>query len=54
MDFGRLLTAMVTPFDKNNRIDLNITSQLVEHLLANGSEGLVVAGTTGGVSHVKS
>ncbi|WP_073201930.1 4-hydroxy-tetrahydrodipicolinate synthase [Gracilibacillus kekensis] len=47
MDFGRLLTAMVTPFDTNNRMDLNITTELVEHLLATGSEGLVVAGTTG-------
>ncbi|SFM31297.1 4-hydroxy-tetrahydrodipicolinate synthase [Gracilibacillus orientalis] len=47
MDFGRLLTAMVTPFDENNRIDLNITTQLIEHLIATGSEGLVVAGTTG-------
>ncbi len=47
MDFGRLLTAMVTPFDDNNQMDLNITTELVEHLLATGSEGLVVAGTTG-------
>jgi 4-hydroxy-tetrahydrodipicolinate synthase len=47
MDFGRLLTAMVTPFDENNRIDLNITTQLIEHLIATGSDGLVVAGTTG-------
>ncbi|MGP4040243.1 4-hydroxy-tetrahydrodipicolinate synthase [Gracilibacillus sp. D59] len=47
MDFGRLLTAMVTPFDQNNRMDLNITTQLIEHLIATGSDGLVVAGTTG-------
>ncbi len=47
MDFGRLLTAMVTPFDENNRMDLNITTQLIEHLIATGSDGLVVAGTTG-------
>lgn len=47
IDFGRLLTAMVTPFDENNRIDLNMTTQLIEHLIATGSDGLVVAGTTG-------
>lgn len=47
MDFGRLLTAMVTPFDEHNRLDLERTSQLVEYLLSNGTDGLVVAGTTG-------
>ncbi|UOQ85630.1 4-hydroxy-tetrahydrodipicolinate synthase [Gracilibacillus salinarum] len=47
MDFGRMLTAMVTPFDKHNQIDFNITTQLVEHLIASGTDGLVVAGTTG-------
>lgn len=47
MDFGRMLTAMVTPFDDQNNLDLNITTKLVEHLLANGTDGLVIAGTTG-------
>lgn len=47
MDFGKVLTAMVTPFDKDNQLDLERVSTLVEHLIANGTEGLVVAGTTG-------
>ncbi|WP_338029550.1 4-hydroxy-tetrahydrodipicolinate synthase [Gracilibacillus alcaliphilus] len=47
MNFGRLLTAMVTPFDQDNQIDYEITTQLVEHLLSNGTDGLIVAGTTG-------
>lgn len=47
MDFGHVLTAMVTPFDSNGEVDYEKTSILVEHLLANGTEGLIVAGTTG-------
>jgi len=47
MDFGKVLTAIVTPFDKDNQLDLERVSTLVEHLIANGTEGLVVAGTTG-------
>lgn len=47
MNFGQVLTAMVTPFDQNGEIDFNATRKLVNHLIANGTEGLVVAGTTG-------
>ncbi|TCT26714.1 4-hydroxy-tetrahydrodipicolinate synthase [Melghiribacillus thermohalophilus] len=47
MNFGKVLTAMVTPFNDENELDLNRTEKLVEHLLENGSDGLVVAGTTG-------
>jgi len=47
MSFGQILTAMVTPFDQNEEIDYNATRNLVNHLIANGSDGLVVAGTTG-------
>ncbi|WP_077621915.1 4-hydroxy-tetrahydrodipicolinate synthase [Sediminibacillus massiliensis] len=47
MDFGRVLTAMVTPFDQNGEIDLEKTTELVDYLIENGSDGLVVAGTTG-------
>lgn len=47
MDFGRLLTAMVTPFDGNNQIDWQAVTQLTEKLIESGSDGLVVAGTTG-------
>ena len=47
MYFGRLLTAMVTPFDKHGEVDYGRTSKLIEHLLDTGTDGLVVAGTTG-------
>ncbi|NGQ94067.1 4-hydroxy-tetrahydrodipicolinate synthase [Brevibacillus sp. SYP-B805] len=45
--FGRLVTAMVTPFDEQLRIDFDKTERLIDHLLATGTEGLVVSGTTG-------
>lgn len=47
MNFGQVLTAMVTPFDQNGDIDFNKIRTLVNHLIANGSDGLVIAGTTG-------
>ncbi|WP_373896060.1 4-hydroxy-tetrahydrodipicolinate synthase [Virgibacillus natechei] len=47
MNFGRVLTAMVTPFSKEGGIDYEQTSILIEYLLENGTEGLVINGTTG-------
>ncbi|MFJ8237626.1 4-hydroxy-tetrahydrodipicolinate synthase [Ureibacillus sp. NPDC094379] len=47
MNFGKILTAMVTPFDANGEIDYTATGNLVNYLIANGTEGLIVAGTTG-------
>lgn len=47
MDFGKVLTAMATPFDSSGKIDFDRTTTLIEYLLENGSEGLVIAGTTG-------
>lgn len=47
MNFGNVLTAMVTPFNAENRIDFGVTTALIEHLLATGTDGIVVAGTTG-------
>ncbi|WP_221564452.1 4-hydroxy-tetrahydrodipicolinate synthase [Alkalihalobacillus sp. TS-13] len=47
MDFGKVLTAMVTPFDHKGNIDFTRTTKLVEYLIKNGSDGLVLAGTTG-------
>jgi len=44
---GRLLTAMVTPFDGAGRVDLAVARRLARHLVLSGSDGLVVAGTTG-------
>jgi 4-hydroxy-tetrahydrodipicolinate synthase len=45
--FGEVLTAIVTPFDKNRRVDLDRFRELAEFLVDNGSDGLVVCGTTG-------
>lgn len=47
MNFGQVLTAMVTPFDENGEIDFHATKNLINYLLENGTDGLVVAGTTG-------
>ncbi len=48
MDFGRLLTAMVTPFNDQLQIDWDKTAKLVDYLIEEQkSEGLVVSGTTG-------
>jgi 4-hydroxy-tetrahydrodipicolinate synthase len=44
---GTILTAMVTPFDDDLAVDHDKLAALADHLLANGSDGLVVAGTTG-------
>jgi 4-hydroxy-tetrahydrodipicolinate synthase len=45
--FGGVLTAMVTPFDDSGALDLDAARDLARYLVANGNEGLVVAGTTG-------
>ncbi|MBT2722883.1 4-hydroxy-tetrahydrodipicolinate synthase [Bacillus sp. ISL-46] len=47
MNFGQVLTAMVTPFDQNGEVDFNATRTLVDYLIENGTDGIVVAGTTG-------
>jgi 4-hydroxy-tetrahydrodipicolinate synthase len=44
---GRLLTAMVTPFDEKGELDYEQAKKLASALLKSGSDGLVVAGTTG-------
>ena len=44
---GGVLTAMVTPFGADGRVDEEATVRLMRHLLDNGSDGLVIAGTTG-------
>jgi len=48
MDFGRLITAMVTPFDNEGNIDWTTTERLVERLIVEEqTDSIVVAGTTG-------
>jgi len=46
-DFGRVLTAMVTPFNSALEVDYGKARQLARYLVENGSDGIVVAGTTG-------
>ena len=45
--FGRVVTAMVTPFDADGALDLDAAATLARHLAGTGSEGIVVAGSTG-------
>ena len=47
---GTILTAMVTPFDEQSRVDEQTFVALMHHLGDNGSDGFVVAGTTGEAS----
>ena len=47
VEFGRVLTAMVTPFDEAGRVDYECAKHLATALLDSGSDGLVLAGTTG-------
>ena len=44
---GTLLTAMLTPFDRNGDVDLPTAARLARFLIDEGNEGLVVCGTTG-------
>ena len=48
--FGRVLTAMITPFDDDDHLDAETAAELAKWLVANGSEGLVLAGSTGEAS----
>lgn len=45
--FGRVLTAMVTPFTSDGELDLDAAQRVADHLVAQGNDGLVVSGTTG-------
>ncbi len=45
--FGRVITAMVTPFTEDGALDLDGAAELARWLVDHGNEGLVVAGTTG-------
>lgn len=45
--FGRLVTAMVTPFDDDLEIDFPAVESIVEHLITAGTDSILVAGTTG-------
>jgi 4-hydroxy-tetrahydrodipicolinate synthase len=50
IELGKILTAIVTPFDERSRVNEEAFVALMHHLAANGSDGFVVAGTTGEAS----
>ncbi|MGZ4218666.1 MAG: 4-hydroxy-tetrahydrodipicolinate synthase [Solirubrobacteraceae bacterium] len=50
VDLGAILTAMVTPFDADGRVDEEAAVRLMHHRVEPGSDGLVVCGTTGEAS----
>ena len=45
--FGRVITAMITPFAEDGSVNYGIAEKLAVHLVENGSDGLVICGTTG-------
>ncbi|MGN7386762.1 4-hydroxy-tetrahydrodipicolinate synthase [Sporosarcina sp. SAFN-015] len=47
MELGQIGTAMVTPFSHTGDIDFDLTEKLIEHLIATGTDSLIVCGTTG-------
>lgn len=47
VDLGRVLTAMVTPFKKDLSVDYKKAEEIAKYLVENGSDGLVIHGTTG-------
>jgi dihydrodipicolinate synthase/N-acetylneuraminate lyase len=50
-DLGRLITAMVTPFDSKGKVDYDQAIKLALACLKSGSDGLVLSGTTGESLH---
>ena len=47
LQFGRLITAMITPFDENRELDLDRTEELADRLVEGGTDSIIVCGTTG-------
>lgn len=47
VNFGRVLTAMITPFKEDGRVSFEIAEKLAAYLVENGTDTLVVCGTTG-------
>jgi len=47
MHFGQVITAMVTPFDEQGEVSYAVAESLADYLISNGSDGIVVCGTTG-------
>ncbi len=50
VQLGHIITAMVTPFDASGKVDEGAAVRIMRHLIDNGSDGLVICGTTGEAS----
>ena len=51
VELGRLITAMITPFDEDGAVDFDEAGRLASALVDSGSDGLVITGTTGETPH---
>lgn len=47
IDLGELITAMVTPFDRKNKINFDSCRKLMDHIIDQGSDGILLSGSTG-------
>ena len=47
IDFGNIITAMVTPFDKKGDVDYKQALELTNYLIDHGTDTILLAGTTG-------
>jgi 4-hydroxy-tetrahydrodipicolinate synthase len=47
INFGRVIAAMVTPFDEDGSVNYAVAEELADRLVSNGNDGIVVCGTTG-------
>ena len=54
VDFGRVITAMITPFKEDGSVNYAVAEQLATHLAEQGTDSLVICGTTGESSSRKS
>lgn len=50
INIGEVITAMVTPFDKDYKLDLDSCGKLIKYLIDEGSDGILLAGSTGEAS----
>ncbi|MBD2138102.1 4-hydroxy-tetrahydrodipicolinate synthase [Anabaena sp. FACHB-1237] len=46
-EFGNVITAMITPFTSDGKVNYDVAAKLADHLINNGSDSLVICGTTG-------
>jgi len=47
VNFGRVITAMITPFGEDGKVNYEVAEKLAAHLADHGSDSIVVCGTTG-------